>query len=402
MNQEELSEAKECLKMHAELFAKFLNDKEIDRNTLYKQFAGQLRVLLCDNDLAVLTAYADEIGKELSIVVGTTSITENAPSSLTFTYDAYFCWWDYLYSGDTVLIRDYLEKIIGVIPVQDGDKSISVKYTPKEIIKWVANKDGVSHLNLKPPRVHKAMKNIVGYSGNKKYSNLIAQNLILQLAEWCYIAINYVFSDDSLYEFVEEESVNLIHIEPISLNKSTLLAWYFKDQKNGVYFEGITGFHIASMDKTLKELSFNTLLKIIPQLHTGNRSLLQLIEVGFEYNILIYLDESLNLQMQLKDMQYKLFNLKEYNVFNQFFNLSLEFDFLNENLSCYINGVNVVKTSFEVNNREFNVQEMFLAVSDKSTDALSCFTREVIFFNKVFDDKSRLELLKYHCDKVLS
>lgn len=159
--------------------------------------------------------------------------------------------WSYFPPRSRLLpIDEYLETEIGYQITLNT--KVAQSYSPKQIIQWVANKDGVSHLDFRKPAIFKSLKSWNWHSQGKVYNDGLIRKIILQIGKWTYHAIEKVlnpFGDISI----------VIKLRLKALPKNTILLGRFIDQHNAVVIIcsslpiGIE-FKIVENDKIVQEL----------------------------------------------------------------------------------------------------------------------------------------------------
>ena len=155
--------------------------------------AGHLRVLLCDHKYPpVLFAYAKL--RETDLVVYARPAEPSAPcAKILVAWSSVVASWTPLPEFGLVPIaaETYMDTPIGVIQY-DVNKPSS-PYTPREVINWVANTEGVSHFNddsRKKP-VHQRLKGLLDIGagvGDDKHLRAILH----QIGVWTLHAIDLV------------------------------------------------------------------------------------------------------------------------------------------------------------------------------------------------------------------
>ena len=277
MNEEEKNKVKNALKHHASILELFINDNDWQIKSYYLPLAGQLRVLLCDSSLPILITYANEVGKDLVIVNRSPEIEEESKRPI-LAMNFEYCGWDSLHTADTISIQAFLEKKIGTTPITINNKQVGGPYSPKQLIKWIANKEGIAHLDLKEPQTLSSLKKLKFQSGDLIVENFIVQRKIMEIAKWTMIAIHYLLEDETLDQFKSVNLSKLQNIDLIDIDSISRIAHYVHYQQNNCYFEGEHGFSVCNVNsQTINKFTFNTVIKIIPQLHIGKRTLFELI-----------------------------------------------------------------------------------------------------------------------------
>lgn len=200
-----------ALRRHLMLLRKLLLDEERDAADLHLQVAGQLRVLLCDADVPILLAYA--AAKGLSLRIWGPNPPGFDARRVLFQMTALVASAHPVPESYEMTIETYLDTVVGVValPVQVGSVPQSIAYTPRQLIKWVANKEGVAHLDLNPPAGLTAIQgaittagsvSLVGGDGSRidfgATDQFLVRSSILQIAQWAERAIEAVLHADPL------------------------------------------------------------------------------------------------------------------------------------------------------------------------------------------------------------
>ena len=189
---------------------KALGDSERDTADLHLQIAGHLRALLCDSKVPVLLVYAEYKSIDLRVWGPNPPGFRGTPGRMAFQVNALIASSQPVAYSYEMSIRDYLDTPIGATPVPDpsgGQPSQTVWYTPRQLIKWVANKEGVAHLELDPPASLRAVQNgltvfglatLVGQQGEiLKFGatdQFIVRSALLQIGLWTAHAIDRVLA----------------------------------------------------------------------------------------------------------------------------------------------------------------------------------------------------------------
>lgn len=192
---------REVLNRHQVQLEGFLVDPKRDEKDLHYIIAGQLRVLLCDSDVPILLHYAKAHNFDLK-VWGPFPAGFNFQSNKSiFSFNALVASYFPVYDAHELSIADYLDTVIGAVPkfTQIANSvSGTISYTPKQLIKWISNKDGVSHLELSPMQSLQNVKDAITcegiIEGFEKTDNFILRNSIIQIGEWANEAIKDILS----------------------------------------------------------------------------------------------------------------------------------------------------------------------------------------------------------------
>jgi len=97
-------------------------------------------------------------------------------------------------------VQEYLDTAIGGVPVQVGTgqgERVSW-YTPRQLIKWVANKEGAAHLDLTLPATLEALnvtrRVMKTAEGSTTTDEFLVRSGIVQIAQWTLKAIDRVLA----------------------------------------------------------------------------------------------------------------------------------------------------------------------------------------------------------------
>jgi hypothetical protein len=189
----ELEQLEAALRQHMELLEDALGRDDFLESPRYLSVAAQLRVLLCDADIPILLRYATEKGKPL-FVWCPPPFPESLLPGLASLISPCRCGWEKTMPADEQhLVGDFLDMPIGYEPVSDpiGNKTMR-PYTPRQLIKWLSNKEGACHLDLNKPQVLKSLKNWKWRSAEREFENPWARRAIQQIGIWAYMAIGNV------------------------------------------------------------------------------------------------------------------------------------------------------------------------------------------------------------------
>lgn len=87
--------------------------------------------------------------------------------------------------------EEYLDHSIGVVQYEVGKPSKA--FTPRELINWVANTEGVSHFNYteaKSPVHRRLLGTLVG--GSEAFDDAHVRSMLVQIGVWTLHAIAHV------------------------------------------------------------------------------------------------------------------------------------------------------------------------------------------------------------------
>jgi hypothetical protein len=151
--------------------------------------ATQLRVLLCDADLPMLLTYARAEALDLH-VWGPRPSGAKMRTELLFSFDALVASWVPVPGAFEMSIDTFLDTGVAVITLpgeQDGRA-----YSPRQIIKWVANKEGGAHFSFDRPATLELLKQSVWSSGETHVEAFQVKHVVFGVAEWTHAALGYV------------------------------------------------------------------------------------------------------------------------------------------------------------------------------------------------------------------
>jgi hypothetical protein len=180
----------ECLELCKGRMSKLLQEPQSHNNCL--ELAGILRLLLVNTEMPVLLKYADAQNIPLEISEPHQSPLNGITDGLIMAVQFPSPHWKSFNSTNNIPIKQYLETPLGVTPIKNQqDKIEGDSYTPQKIIKWYANKCGVTHLELKKPLALESLFNFTIPIHNKPLGKEAANKCIFSLAEWCLVAMTY-------------------------------------------------------------------------------------------------------------------------------------------------------------------------------------------------------------------
>lgn len=191
MKTDEIAELERALRVHHSLLTDSLDRDDINESIHYLPIAGQLRVLLCDADVPILLKYANAKGIVLK-VWAPVPLPDSLKDGLVFYMNLNVASWTPLFRSRQMLIEDFLDAEIGYslsLSSQDAKP-----YTPRQIIKWVANKEGISHLDFKKPQTLLGLKAWKWNSDGETYDDGLVRKIILQMGTWSHAAMEHVLT----------------------------------------------------------------------------------------------------------------------------------------------------------------------------------------------------------------
>lgn len=407
MSQDKLKELEKSLKLHAVLLERFLNDPKKDKLNLYLPLAGQLRVLLCDKDLPILITYAEAFGIPLSIVAPESATEKLGFKETVLEMNFGYIGWDSTDNGKTISIQEFLDKPIGVVPVESHNTSSKGnKYSPMQIIKWVANKEGITHLNFKKPATLTSLMNITFQSKGQKTEGLLVRRIIYQTARWAQIVIPYLLHFSSLNEIIAESLALFENIDEINPDSLPLLAHY-RPLDQGVktaYFEGEHSYKVDNFDVSIDSgFSWNGMIKIINQLYPGKKIFYEAgVPSSDSPKFSLYIDTSGNLcctatinSITTLTTQFQDFKNSEF--YDRYISLSFQLCFNEDkvSLSMYVNGITIDFIESNIKTDRYYFKKQVIGDTLKDSNAASFFLRELVLVNRCLTEEERQGLDKY-------
>jgi hypothetical protein len=155
-----------ALRMQAAHVQALLDHQQRDESDFHLALAGVLRSMLCDADCPTLLALARELSINLRVwgPYPPEAKKEKPPS---FTMNALVMSAEPAAFAYEMSIEQFLDAPLGAVTVADGSggKPRSTWYTPRQLIKWAANKEGPAHFDPKPAATFHAIGSSVIASG---------------------------------------------------------------------------------------------------------------------------------------------------------------------------------------------------------------------------------------------
>jgi hypothetical protein len=169
-----------------------LHHPDRDALDLHLPIAGILRVLLCDAEVPILLRFAKAQGKVLRIWAPRPA-REPMDPDLLFYFKAFVCSWEPYPEGYEMSIEEFLVTPIGVasLPTPDG-RGTAGSYSAKQVIKWTANKEGVSHLDFDKPATLENLKASTYQRGETITTAIEIRRVIYAVGEWTLNAVEHL------------------------------------------------------------------------------------------------------------------------------------------------------------------------------------------------------------------
>ena len=185
-----LTEFERVLLNHQEWILEDYERAKDHHSSAYLRLAGYLRVLLVDDDLPVLLRCAKEKSKMLYAYVEDSDL-RTLEGKAVWLWSGFVISWTPEQGSKRITIEEFLDRAIGLYSDEQGLARI---YTPKQLIKYTANKEGVAHLDLKKPTALEQMKLTTISDGRRTSDSQEIRHAIRAIAGWTYNAIGYVLA----------------------------------------------------------------------------------------------------------------------------------------------------------------------------------------------------------------
>lgn len=193
----------QTLRMQNNHINTLLESKSRDESNFHIVLAGDLRSMLCDKDYPTLLTLAEELFVDLCVwgPFSPAAINLHPPD---FLFNALIASAEPVYGGHRMSAIEYLDAPIGAISFVSDNIQKQEWYTPRDLIKWAANKEGPSHFNLKPVAKFESIGNSLIFGGEvsmkgpasttdiSKNDALPIRMALLQIAIWAAYASELV------------------------------------------------------------------------------------------------------------------------------------------------------------------------------------------------------------------
>ena len=194
LSEDQLSELRRVLHRHLIVLDAMLAAPEREVLDLHIPIAAQLRVLLCDSELPVLLTYARAKDIELH-VWGPRPPGKGLHTDLLFHFSALVASWDAVPGAHEMSIDDYLDTAVGVVSLPGAHgKGEGRGYSPRQLIKWVANKEGGTHFAFDKPATLRVLKESKFQSGDTTVDAFQVKHVIFGIADWTHAALAHVLN----------------------------------------------------------------------------------------------------------------------------------------------------------------------------------------------------------------
>lgn len=185
-----------ALRMQTAHAQALLEHAQRDEANFHLYLAGDLRSMLCDRKCPTLIVLARELSIDLRVWGPYPPEAKNEKPP-TFLFNALTVSVEPTAFACEMGLEQFLNAPIGVVSVDDpsGGKPQSTWYTPQQLIKWAANKEGPAHFDLKPANEFQAIGSLIIATGEVsmvdssgetrilRNDNLLHRMALLQMAQ---------------------------------------------------------------------------------------------------------------------------------------------------------------------------------------------------------------------------
>lgn len=148
------------VRMQAGTLAALLDHPQRDELDFHVSLAGPLRSMLCDADWPTLLKLAEALGVSPR-VWGPHAPSDGDKKAPTFYMNALTASAEPVAFSHELSFAEFLDAPVGAVGMIDQatGRPKGHWYTPRQLIKWAANKDGPSHFDPKSPATYTAIAN---------------------------------------------------------------------------------------------------------------------------------------------------------------------------------------------------------------------------------------------------
>jgi hypothetical protein len=268
MTTEEETDIRDSLMTTYKQMISLYNDKNRVESKNYRLLAILLRSLLLDKDYPMLLFYAKHIGVKLKIVSYARSLSSEIQDSCTLymSYPATLPHWPAMIDGNIMDIEAFLETPLGIIPVESKAKG-GEEYNARQVIKWISNKDGSAHFDLKKPEAYRSLKGFIFHRGSVDIEGFLMQNIIFSLTKWAMTAIVFVLSDYFLISQSRKYWKQKKDIPYIEYSRLNLIAHYklIRQSLKKTIMDGEHSYFCDGIDQIIDNCLFITSFILIPE-----------------------------------------------------------------------------------------------------------------------------------------
>jgi len=376
------------LRLHLCWLHRLMKDTNRFNAKNYLPVAGQLRVLFCDSDVPILLYYTKQKGVPLRIVAQPSSIETlpELPSPiLELNSGGFRPHWNSNNEEETLDFNEFLDLKIGVVPV--GGKGSA--YSSRQVIKWIANKEGVSHLDFKRPATLESLNSISFHNGDTIEESFVVQDLIYSLGRWTQIAIPYSLNIANLGHSLRARLGRDITSSIPDITNYQRIAHYklLNQSIKMTYFEGEHGFETHSMEQELDAFGVHMFVSIPEQqLDLDKGCIFEIVTKDKQIEISLWLlDNTFEAKVQYRDeiVANCMTAIPQMSQKDLYFPLSLQFDFSSPDIRIEfaIEGRIVSNESNQIKGfpNQIIANDLYLGTNKDRSDMETFFATEVIF-----------------------
>lgn len=197
-----------ALRMQSAHARALLEHRDRDPNNFHLALAGIVRSMLCDAQWPTLLAFAGALSVDLR-VWGPYPPSAGNEKPPAFAFNALIASAEPVGHGYEMSAEEYLDAPIGAIAIPTTDEAPprATWYTPRQLIKWAANKEGPSHFDPKSVPTFSHIGAAIGASGSvfmighdgsetpvTENDNLILRVALLQIAQTAVVLADMLLS----------------------------------------------------------------------------------------------------------------------------------------------------------------------------------------------------------------
>jgi hypothetical protein len=189
MTASERIEIERVLRNHREWIREDYEKAKDKHSYAYLRLSGYLRILLVDRKLPVLLRYAKARGKTLYAYVPNFDLRE-LNGQPVWGWSGFVIGSNPEKGSKRIPIEEFLDR--RAIGVYSNEQGVACTYTPRQLIEYTANRDGVAHLDLKNRKELEAMKLMAIVDERGRCDSQEIKHALRAIAGWTYDAIGYL------------------------------------------------------------------------------------------------------------------------------------------------------------------------------------------------------------------
>lgn len=381
---------KETFRKSFKRLSQSIESYENDNDIAYiEAIAIDLRSLLCDSKNPYLIEYAKSINFPLYIFHGL--LEKKQRDDVVFSVNFVPIGTRFMTKGrDNSTIEDFLNIIAFYTPKDTGEPENRITY--KKLIKRICEKDGIAHLDEKPPQNYTFLKNIKSQSNGEEVASAFIRPLILNLGKWSQIVLNFFLSMMDVQTEIEEKLSEMSQhseCDPLTLPCLLDIVPYLTAS---LYFEGncFGSTELKRNGQVHNGLCLLLLFKFLPQIKNEKKVIFEckdstdfiFLQLYFENDLIIVINkvEYILLKSFKKSKYYNSFNVFSFNVHAKYF----EF---------YINDQPLLKLSIDIKN--FDLNKLSYAGSITKNYSVSCLIAEIVLIESFLAEQLIFEVSKF-------